>query len=585
MKRITLPMMMLVISGAVLAQEPPTPPRARPAPPAVEARPAPEPRPAPVAVPMTRVYGPDGEFYLPRVDVESVRERAREASAMATIEAREAMRIDVDRIREQAVQATEMARPYIMDATRALVGPIAAYAAGAVGTTIIGDRLDGRRPPQSWAPGDPADSLYRAARDVLNRGDWGRAARMFADIQKNYSKSVYVNESQYWEAYARYKIGTTDELRRAAQLLEPLAAKASPSGSTPGATTVRYTNFDGMRRTSDNDVLSLYARINGALALRGDRDAAAKVEKAASTPGAPCDQEDIQVRSEALNALSQIDPAQALPILRKVIDRKDDCSASLRRSAVFMLGRRGDAESSSLLMSVAKSEPNISVRTEAINFLSRVPGDAGVNALEEMLRNEQDERIQRAAVRALTASDNQRARSSMRALIDRRDAPLNLRIEAINAFNSERATADDAAYLRGLYAKADNDQVKGAIVDAVGRIGGSENEQWVLGIARNSNESSSMRSRALSRFMRSSTISVGDLVKLYDSAAESYEIRQRIISMLGQRKEPEATDKLIDIVRTSTVMNHRTQAINALVNKKDPRAQQALMDVLDGKKP
>ena len=48
--------------------------------------------------------------------------------------------------------------------------------------------------------GDPADSLYRTARDVLNRGDYGRAARMFNDLQKNYPKSAYQAESQYWEA-------------------------------------------------------------------------------------------------------------------------------------------------------------------------------------------------------------------------------------------------------------------------------------------------------------------------------------------------------------------------------------------------
>ena len=39
----------------------------------------------------------------------------------------------------------------------------------------------------------------------------------------------------------------------------------------------------------------------------------------------------------------------------------------------------------------------------------------------------------------------------MRALIDRKDAPMNLRIEAINSFNNDRATTEDAAYLRSLY--------------------------------------------------------------------------------------------------------------------------------------
>jgi len=186
-------------------------------------------------------------------------------------------------------------------------------------------------------------------------------------------------------------------------------------------------------------------------------------KQAAQTGAAPCDQEDIQVRSEALNVLSQMDPAAANPILRRVLDKKDECSAQLRRNAVFMLGRRGDAESTTLLMTVAKSDPNASVRSEAISFLGRMPGDAGLNALEEMLRTEQDERIQRAVVRALTSSENPKARAGMRALIDRKDAPLTLRVEAVNSLNNDRATADDAAYLRNLYSKADNDRLKEAI--------------------------------------------------------------------------------------------------------------------------
>src|SRR5206468_9904311 len=116
--------------------------------------------------------------------------------------------------------------------------------------------------------------------------------------------------------------------------------------------------------------------------------------------------------------------------------------------AVCMLGRRGDAEAASLLAAAGKSDPSTDVRMEAISWLPKLQGDAGVNMLEEILRTEQDERIQRAVVRTLTSSDNSRARSSMRALIDRKDAPLNLRIEAINSFSNDRATTEDAAYSR-----------------------------------------------------------------------------------------------------------------------------------------
>jgi HEAT repeat protein len=512
-----------------------------------------------------------------RIDVDQIREQSREAARMAM----EDMQFNVD-VREQTRMAMDMARSFAPLAAMAPMAPmpitVPTPAIAPFGGIHIGGRdFIERLPPAPWAQGDPADSLYRAARNALNNGDYGRAAKLFAEISKNYPRSAYQNDARYYEAVAHYRIGTTEELKAAAKLLEPMT-------STGSGGTMQYAG-NQRRGANDSEIAALYARVNGALAQRGDREAAAKVEKAAAeTGGAPCDQDDITVRTEALNVLSQMDPAAANPILRKVLDKKDECSASLRRNAVFMLGRRGDAESTSLLLSVAKSDPNASVRSEAIGFLGRLPGDAGLNALEEMLRTEQDERIQRAVVRALVSSDNAKARSSMRALIDRKDAPLSLRVEAINSLNNDRATADDAAYLRNLYSKADNDRLKEAIISAVSRMGGAENDQFVLNIARNANESSQLRGAALSRYFRSSTGSVAELSKLYDSA-DNRNMRQQIINVLANRKEPESTDKLIDIVKNSTDSNLRMQAINALSRKNDPRTVQLLNDLLDGKKP
>jgi HEAT repeat protein len=115
-------------------------------------------------------------------------------------------------------------------------------------------------------------------------------------------------------------------------------------------------------------------------------------------------------------------------------------------------------------------------------------------------------------------------------------------------------------------------------------MGGAENDQFILNIARNTNESSQLRSSAISRYFRSSTGSVADIGKLYDSA-DNYNLRSQIINVLANRKEPEATDKLIDIVKNGTVVSLRTQAINALQRKNDPRSIQLLTEILDGKKP
>ena len=266
------------------------------------------------------------------------------------------------------------------------------------------------------------------------------------------------------------------------------------------------------RGASDGDVAGLYARINSALAPRGDRDAADRVAKLAQAGANTCDREEMpgahrsDERADADGSDAGADDHSQGARQEGRVHRE------LRQRAVFILGsRRGDAEAASLIATAAKSDPSKSVRIEAINWLPKLQGDAGVAALEDLLRTETDENIQRSIVRTLTSSDNAKARSSMRALIDRKDAPMNLRIEAINSYSSDRATTDDAAYLRNLYGKADNDRMKDAIINAVARMGGQENEQWVLGIARNPNESSQARARrsrgSFARTWRSSTSS------------------------------------------------------------------------------
>lgn len=585
MKRITLTVVFVAAVATAGAQEPPTPPPARPARPADVTPPRPAPRPTYVRPPVTISPFEIDEL---RLQAAEIARASREFSFEASREAFEAARLQSAAIADAAREVTRV----VLEDGR-LLAPIAPLPAIDIvlpdlPTPVIAPMAFGGRVSDGfavarprWVQGDPADSVYRLAHEVLGRGDYGRAAQMFREIAQKYPKSSYQDDLPYFEAFARYRIGTTDELRTAAKLLEPQASKLIGTTSPSNQSTRVF--YSSRRGASEGDVVGLYVRVNSALAQRGDRGAADIVAKAAQAGANTCDREDMQVRAEAMSALSQMDPAAALPILRRVLDKKDECTVELRRRAVFMLGRRADGEAASLLATTAKSDPSASVRSEAISWLPKLQGDAGVNMLEEILRTEQDERIQRSVIRALVSSDNQRARSSMRALIDRKDAPINLRVEAISSFNNDRATTEDAAYLRSLYSRADNDRVKDAIINAVARIGGQENEQWVLNLAKSPNEPSQLRATAIARLVRSN-VSIADLSKLYD-AADSYDVRSRIVSVLENRKEPEAADKLVDIIRNSTVQNIRAQALNALTRRKDPRSVQLLQDIIDGKRP
>jgi HEAT repeat protein len=415
------------------------------------------------------------------------------------------------------------------------------------------------RPREAWAPQDAADSLYRAARGALNRYEYRRAAQLFRQLRERYPRSEYAGDAAYWEAFSLYRVGTMDDLRTGLRVLEQQN---------------RYS-----KEEIQADAAALATRIRGALAMRGDRDAARAVERAAQGNGQPCDKEEIDVRVEALSALSQMDGETVVPILRRVLARRDECSAQLRRRALSILGRRGDTAAVATFVSVAKSDPDQTVRAEAIGYLARQPGDRVVDALEELLRTSTDERVQRSAVRALAHHESPRARRSLRALIERTVVPEQLRREAIGSFERERSSADDAAYIRSLYGRLESEKLKEAVINAAARLGGADNEQWLANLVKNPNEPMQLRAAALSRLGRT-TLPIAEFSKMYDAATERG-IREQVMNVLAYRKEPEATDKLIEIARAGTDPQLRRLAINYLTRKNDPRTQKLLLEILD----
>ena len=421
-------------------------------------------------------------------------------------------------------------------------------------------------PRASWASEDPADSLYRVAREALNRGEYRRAAQVFNELVKKYPRSEYAVHSQYWEAFARYRAGGTDDLKEAIRILDEGRVQLASL------------------RSGDNvDVEALRKRIVGALAARGDSKAAAELQNAPPPENGGCDREEISVRAEALAALGQMDPALAKPAIRKVLQRRDECTTELRRRALYMVGRNADSDAAGIFLDVAKNDPVPDLRSEAIRWLPRVAGDNAVPLLEEMLRTTTDERMQRSIVYALGSIDSDRSRRAIRAIIERNDATERIRHEAIMSLSREKegkVNPEDMAYLRALYPRLQSVSLREALLSSLSRAGTADNEQFLLAVARNVNESPSLRASALQRLGRMSAVSVSDIAKLYDSA-DARSLREQILRALSQRKEPEAIDKMIEIARKDTDPQIRRYAIALLSRSNNERAKQLLKEMIE----
>jgi HEAT repeat protein len=101
---------------------------------------------------------------------------------------------------------------------------------------------------------------------------------------------------------------------------------------------------------------------------------------------------------------------------------------------------------------------------------------------------------------------------------------------------------------------------------------------WLIALVQREEEPSEVRANVLSRIGRD--MPIAQLGRLYDGAS-TRPVRSQIVEVLGRREEPEATDKLIDIVRNGTDPQLRRSAISALNSKKDPRTTQLLLELID----
>ena len=451
--------------------------------------------------------------------------------------------------------------PAVAPAVAAAVDRAAASIARIGGMSPFERQFGGiaNEPPRSWAGADPADSLYRLAREALNHGEYRRAAQLFGDISQRFPSSAYSADARYWRAFALYRIGGTSDLRDALTSLQD----TSPS--------YRHASLRA-------DAATLAARIRGALAVQGDPRAREQVGRAASDTAQACDREDLAVRIEALNSLGQTDPATTTPILRRVLARRDSCSAGLRRAALWLLGRRTDADATALVMSAAGNDPDLRVRADALRFLAAMPGDQAIATIEEIARTPGNDELQRAAVSALGRSETPRARQSIRNIIERTDLSENLRVAALASIDADHSS-DNGAYIRSIYPRLDTPRLKASAIRALARVGGNDNDQWLLSVVRNANEPVDVRAMAL-RYAGRSSIPIADLVRMYDVAGDR-PLREQLISLYAQRPDPEATDKLLGIARTGTDPDMRRMAISALARKNDPRTKQILLEIID----
>ena len=267
------------------------------------------------------------------------------------------------------------------------------------------------------------------------------------------------------------------------------------------------------------------------------------------------------------------------------VARDESRPRETRRSAISWSGRLADAPGAASrvaaeLVRIGRNEnDNNGVRQQALHTLARMDHGAGIPALMELARAGTDTWLTRESVQALAQSGDPRARGYLRSVVERAELPDELLAVAIRGIGREYATARDAALLRQVYPRLTSERTKRSVIHTLAEIGGSENERWLLGVAREEGERQSLRREALQQARRTGA-PMAELIALYDRTTDQA-MKEMLISVYVESGDRAAIDKVLAILRSEGNTALRRRAINHLSRSEDPRVKEALQRIVD----
>ena len=222
---------------------------------------------------------------------------------------------------------------------------------------------------------------------------------------------------------------------------------------------------------------------------------------------------------DAMQPAMLADSSVVTPLLTAIV--KDPMrSRDIRSNAIAWLARRrgelggvGAAAAQRTLDGIVRDRnESETTRRQALSTLGNFERGEGIPVLIGFA-SDADSWIAKSALASLSGSGDPRARQFMRDALRRSDLPEESRANAIRGIGNEYAVAADYKILRDLYPSVNSDQERNAIISTVANAGGSENTNWLLGIARSATEPAARRRQAVNALSRSDDPRIRDALK------------------------------------------------------------------------
>lgn len=295
---------------------------------------------------------------------------------------------------------------------------------------------------------------------------------------------------------------------------------------------------------------------------------------------------DALIDQEALTSLLRLE-VDAMPTVRDMLKRGDDCSAHLRYMALNWLADQGTDEARGLLIEIAGEHLDAQTRGWAVQGLENYDGPEITELLLRMLRESDDGEVQLAAIHGLHRHPSDAATEALiefAANTDGSTPERMLRQQAAIVVAEHGA----AASLPTVFNRFDSDAVRLEFLEMVGvRVHGGEREVtgWLLPVVADSEHSERVRAKALQAWLSQPSLDLELVEEVYGSL-ETAALRDHLFYALfewarsGTEHRDAAVDKMIDLARKEKDPDVRKRAVYWLGRTGSERAAEFLMEIL-----
>jgi hypothetical protein len=270
---------------------------------------------------------------------------------------------------------------------------------------------------ESWG-GFKTEDRYRQGTRAIDHHDYEKAIAAMDEVIA--AKTSRSDGAYYWKAYAQSKLGRTSDA------LSTLAALER--------------NFPKSAWLNDAKALEMQTRQNAGQRVSPDAEA----------------NEDLKLL--AINGLMHSDPAQATPLVEKVLNDPKN-TPKVRERALFVLARSEAPQARQTVARFAEGNANPDLQIKAIQYLAATDGKENPEFFERVYKRASDPAVKRAALRALFLRKDQNALTS----IAKSEPNLDLRRQSMQFLGAMGATDS----LTRLYGSEPNADVKRSILDAL----------------------------------------------------------------------------------------------------------------------